>query len=145
MELKPEICNCAALRQAARLVTQVYDQSLAPAGIRTTQYSVLAKLHRLGPMTINALATELVMDRTTLGRNILPLERDGLISIEQGTADARSKMLRLTKRGVDRLGAARPRWAEAQKRFESAFGSARAADLRGLLRDVVGSDFRSTA
>src|SRR6266853_633769 len=78
----PEDCNCLAVRQAARHITQFYDQLLAPSGLRTTQFSVLAKLRRLGPMTINALAAEMVMDRTTLGRNILPLERDGLIAVE---------------------------------------------------------------
>ena len=69
-------CNCLALRQAARHVTQFYDQYLASTGLRTTQFSILAKLHGLGPMTINALAGELVMDRTTLGRTMLLLERD---------------------------------------------------------------------
>jgi DNA-binding transcriptional ArsR family regulator len=80
--LMPQDCNCLAVRQAARHVTQFYDQVLAPSGLRTTQFSILAKLKRLAPMTINALAADLVMDRTTLGRNILPLERDGLISLE---------------------------------------------------------------
>src|SRR5438128_11920083 len=75
-------CNCLALRQAARHVTQFYDQYLASTGLRTTQFSILAKLQRLGPMTINALSRELVMDRTTLGRTMLPLERDGLIAIK---------------------------------------------------------------
>jgi len=79
-----------ALRQAARHVTQFYDQVLAPSGLRTTQFSVLAKLHHLGPTTINNLAKDLVMDRTTLGRNILPLQRDGLIAAVRGTADRRS-------------------------------------------------------
>src|SRR5947209_17853830 len=85
-------CNCLALRQAARHVSQFYDQHLAPTGLRTTQFSILAKLKRLGPMTINALARELVMDRTTLGRTMLPLERDGLITIKDGRriAGARS-------------------------------------------------------
>src|SRR5260370_33609472 len=77
-ELKPELCNCLAIRQAARHVTQFYDQFLAPVGLRATQFSILAKLKRLGPMPINGLARELVMGRTTLGRNILPLERTGL-------------------------------------------------------------------
>jgi hypothetical protein len=76
----PEECTCLAIRQAARHITQFYDQHLAPAGLRITQFSILAKLRRLGPMTINALADELVMDRTTLGRNILPLVREGLLS-----------------------------------------------------------------
>src|SRR5271166_4675541 len=105
-ESKRQECICLAVRQAARHVTQSYDQFLAPAGLRTTQFSVLAKLKRKGPMTINALAAELVMDRTTLGRNILPLERDGLISIEPLESDRRSKALHLTKAGDKRLEAA---------------------------------------
>src|SRR5215510_6998746 len=61
----PEECNCFAVRAAARHVTQYYDQFLAPTGLRTTQYSILAKLKRKGPLTINALAEDMVMDRTT--------------------------------------------------------------------------------
>ena len=86
----PEDCNCLAVRQAARHVTRFYDQFLAASGLRTTQFSMLAKLRRQGPMTINTLAADLVMDRTTLGRNILPLERDGLIAVEKGRRDRRS-------------------------------------------------------
>jgi DNA-binding MarR family transcriptional regulator len=133
-------CNCLALRQAARHVTQFYDQCLAPSGLRTTQLSILAKLRRLGPLTINALARELVMDRTTLGRTMLPLERDGLISIEDGSLDRRSKELHLTKSGVERLRVAAKLWSEAQARFEAAFGSARAATLRSELRAVASSE-----
>ncbi len=133
-------CICLAVRQAARHVTQSYDQFLAPAGLRTTQFSILAKLKRKGPMTINALAAELVMDRTTLGRNILPLERDGLISIEPLASDRRSKALHLTKAGDKRLEAARIGWVKAQARFESTFGSRRTSELRELLRAVVASE-----
>jgi len=79
---RPEDCNCFAVRSAARHVTQLYDQLLAPVGLRVTQFSILAKLERKGPLTINVLADDMVMDRTTLGRNIRPLERDGLISVE---------------------------------------------------------------
>src|SRR5271169_3434071 len=82
-----EECTCLAVRQAARHVTQFYDRHLASAGLRTTQFSILARLRRHGVMTINALAEDMVMDRTTLGRNILPLERDWLISIEPGRTD----------------------------------------------------------
>jgi len=61
---KAEDCNCLALRQAARHVTQLYDRFLGGADLRATQFSILAKLRRAGPMTINALAADLVMDRT---------------------------------------------------------------------------------
>ena len=136
-----EECNCFAVRAAARHVTQFYDQALAPAGLRTTQFSILAKLNRLGPLTINALARDMVMDRTTLGRNILPLERDGLIRIEATASDRRAKELHLTKAGEKRLQVARKGWSEAQARFETTFGPRRAADLRKILRAVVASEF----
>jgi DNA-binding MarR family transcriptional regulator len=140
-----EDCNCLAVRQAARHVTQFYDQFLAAVGLRTTQFSILAKLRYLGPVTINALAADMVMDRTTLGRNILPLEREGLIIIEPGRTDRRSKELHLTEAGAARLRAAVKLWAEAQTRFEASFGAKRAAELRGLLRAVSASDLEAGA
>src|SRR5204863_561304 len=103
-------CTCLAVRQAARHVTQFYDRFLAPSGLRTTQFSMLARLRRKGPMTINALAADMVMDRTTLGRNILPLERDGLLTIRPAPSDRRSKQLHLTKLGEKRLAAASEGW-----------------------------------
>jgi DNA-binding MarR family transcriptional regulator len=136
----PAGCNCLALRQAARHVSQFYDQFLAASGLRATQYSILARLHRKGPMPINALAAELVMDRTTLGRNILPLQRDGFISIEPGQVDRRSKELKLTKAGVARFRAASAHWTDAQARFEAAFGGKRAKALRALLHQVATND-----
>jgi DNA-binding MarR family transcriptional regulator len=142
---KPDICNCLALRQAARHVTQFYDQFLAPVALRTTQYSILAKLRRLGPLSINTLAKELVMDRTTLGRNILPLQREGLIAAVTGSADRRSKELRLTDAGLARLRQARRGWAEAQARFETAFGGERSLELRALLHAVSTSDLAGAA
>jgi DNA-binding MarR family transcriptional regulator len=140
-----EDCNCFAVRAAARHVTQFYDQFLAPIGLRTTQFGILVRLKRKGPLTINALAQDMVTDRTTLGRNILPLERDGLIRIAPAASDRRAKELHLTKAGERRLQAGRKRWAAAQARFESTFGTKRAADLRGLLRAVVASELAPTA
>jgi DNA-binding MarR family transcriptional regulator len=137
---QPEVCNCLALRQASRHVTQFYDQLLASSGLRTTQFSILIRLRLAGPMTINALAKALVMDRTTLGRNILPLEREGLIDVVSGRADRRSKILRLTKAGAARLRAARAGWTQAQAKFEAAFGGRRAAGLRALLQAVTATD-----
>jgi DNA-binding MarR family transcriptional regulator len=139
--LKPEDCNCFVVRSAARHVTQLYDQFLAPVGLHVTQFSILAKLKRLGPMTINALAKEMIMDRTTLGRNVLPLERDGLIRIEASASDGRAKELYLTKAGEKRLLAGREAWERAQARFTDRFGAKRAADFRAMLRAVVASDF----
>jgi len=136
----PEICTSLALRQASRHVSQIYDQRLAPSGLRTTQFSILAKLKQHGPMTIHALADLLVMDRTTMGRNIQPLQRDGLIAVAPGRADRRRKELRLTGTGTARLRIAFKLWKAAQNRFETAFGAKRTADLRALLRAVATSE-----
>ena len=141
----PADCNCLALRQAARHVTQFYDEFLTPTGLRTTQYSILARLNRKGPMTINALAAALVMDRTTLGRNILPLQRNGWIKIEPTASDRRAKTLQLTKAGEQRLQAALKAWSQAQAKFETTFGPKRAAELRAMLQGVVASEFDPAA
>src|SRR5260221_407331 len=143
-ESRTEACNCLAIREAARHITQFYDRFLAPAGLRTTQFSILAKLRRLDPMTINALAAEMVMDRTTLGRNILPLERDGLIAVEQGSRDRRSKELRVTEAGEARFRAGVKGWVQAQRQFEKAFGAECTAAFvpcglgaAGVLSDII--------
>src|SRR5262245_43359461 len=133
-------CNCLAVRQAARYITQFYDRYLAAVGLRTTQYGILARLKRQGPMSINTLAAQLVLDRTTLGRNIQPLERDGLIAIESDPSDRPSKILRLTKAGGARFRLAERRWVEAQKHFERAYGGRQASQLRENLRAVIASD-----
>jgi DNA-binding MarR family transcriptional regulator len=138
---KPEDCNCFAVRSAARHVSQFYDQFLAPIGLRTTQFSILAKLKERGPLTINTLAKVMVMDRTTLGRNILPLERDGLMQIGPSASDRRAKQLHLTNAGEKRLQAARKAWSQAQAQFETSFGTKRAAELRAMLRSVAASEF----
>jgi DNA-binding MarR family transcriptional regulator len=145
-ELMPQRdeCTCLAVRQAARHVTQFYDQYLAPVGLRTSQFSILARLRRRGSVTINELAAELVMDRTTLGRNILPLEREGLISIAPGRTDRRSKELKLTEAGLERLRAASEGWNKAQKRFASIFGEERTVGLRALLHEVSATDLPAT-
>ena len=138
--LNSELCNCLALRQAARHVTQFYDQFLASAGLRTTQFSILAKLQRLGSMTISALAADLVMDRTTLGRNLQPLAREGLVAVAKGRTDRRSREIRLTDTGAERLRTAVEGWVKAQARFEAVFGEQRSSELRTLLHAVLASE-----
>jgi DNA-binding MarR family transcriptional regulator len=140
-----EECNCFAVRSAARHVTQFYDQFLAPLGMRTTQFSILAKIKWRGPLTINELAKIMVMDRTTLGRNIQPLERDGLIRIEAVASDRRAKELHLTGTGEKRLQAALKAWIQAQTQFEAGVGAKRAAELRALLGSVVAVELTGTA
>ncbi len=88
-------------------------------------------------MSIHALAEAMVMDSTTLGRNILPLEREGLIAVAQSAKDRRSKEVALTSAGRDRVALAYDGWREAQRQFEKAFGAERAGALRAILHDVT--------
>jgi DNA-binding MarR family transcriptional regulator len=136
----PEFCTCLAIRQAARHVSQFYDQHLAASGLRRTQFSILAKLQERGPLTINGLAEALVIDSTTLGRNIVPLQRDGLIAVVRGVSDRRSKELHLTDVGLERLNEAWAHWAKAQAGFDAAFGSRQDSELRTLMRAVTTTD-----
>jgi DNA-binding MarR family transcriptional regulator len=140
--IAPTECHCLAVRQAARHVTQFYDRFMAPFGLRSTQFSILSMLRRAGPLSINALAAALVMDRTTLGRNIRPLQRGGLVTAVVGKDDRRSRQLQLTPRGRARVVVARKGWTRAQAGFEAAFGRGRAGELRGLLQSVSASQLR---
>ena len=141
--IAPTECHCLAVRQASRHMTQFYDRFMAPYGLRSTQFSVLSMLRRSGPLSINALAAELVTDRTTMGRNIRPLQRAGLVTAIVGREDRRSRLLQLTPKGLARINAARGGWTKAQAAFEAAFGKTRAGDLRGLLHAVSASELRA--
>lgn len=144
-KLEPEICNCAALRQAARRVTKLYDEMLAPLDLGLNQYSILSRLARVGPSTIQDLAQLLVMDRSTLGHLVRPLEKRGLIRLDVPEHDRRSRVIALTAAGAALLDEARPRWSQAQRRFESTFGKAAALDLRTTLKGVAAADYRRAA
>jgi DNA-binding MarR family transcriptional regulator len=133
----PADCNCLAIRQAARQVTQLYDGYLAAAGLRSTQYSILSRLARMGPLPINKLAEAMVMDRTTMGRAVLPLERERLVAVSSGKQDGRVRTIRLTPAGEKRLALARTLWLQAQEKFETSYGTGAAADLRSALTRVV--------
>ena len=134
------LCNCLALRQASRYVTGMYDQVLSEAGLRVTQFSILYTLLGLGPMTVNQMSTQLVMDRTTLTRNLKPLERDALVTTGPSEHDKRERVIGLTPAGKAKVKAVLPLWRRAQQTFEQNFGSERAVELRALLRAVVEMD-----
>ena len=136
--IEPAICNCLALRQAARHVSALYDRHLAAEGITTAQYSILAKLKRLGPQSIGALAAMMVMDRTTTTRAVRPLARDRLVAISPGK-DERTRVVSLTPAGEKRASAGAVRWREAQKEFETGYCAQAAERLRRELAEVVGS------
>ncbi|MFP3550015.1 MarR family winged helix-turn-helix transcriptional regulator [Paraburkholderia sp. SIMBA_049] len=133
-------CNCLAARKASRYLTAAYDQALAPADLRATQFSILYKLAKDGPLTIGDLAAAMAMDRTTLSTNLKPLERDGLIEMVPGQ-DRRVRMVVVTDAGVTRYRTALPMWQAVQQEFEGNYGEKRAVALRNALRNVLNSGF----
>lgn len=140
-ELEPEVCNCAALRQAARRVTKLYDDALAPTRLGVNQYSILSRLSHVGPSTIQALAQLLVMDRSTLGHLLRPLDKRGLVKLDVSGQDRRSRVVALTQAGEAAVAKARPRWAAAQRRFECTFGKEAAFELRTVLKEIATAEF----
>jgi DNA-binding MarR family transcriptional regulator len=144
-EAEPESCNCAALRQAARRVTRLYDEALAPMGLGVNQYSILARLGRAGPSTIQDLARLLVMDRSTLGHLLRPLEKRGLVRLRVSERDGRRRVAALTPAGRALVARGLPLWARAQERFASAFGETGSAQLRAVLAQVAMLDFGDSA
>jgi DNA-binding MarR family transcriptional regulator len=125
--------DCFAIRQAARYVSQLYDRHLAHVGLTITQFSLIGRLKRVGPMTMKQLAEAMRMQRTTLVRTIQPLRRNGLVSSEALGTDVRTLSIALTAAGEERLKAGRVHWYAAQAEFEHRFGEQRAAALRGEL------------
>src|ERR1700704_961721 len=135
-------CTCGSLRKASRRVSQFYDSALAPVGIKSTQFAILAEVDRgslEGPVTMCELATLMVMDRSTLGHNLRPLERDDLVALRLSDDDRRKRFVELTKKGRLLLRKARRLWQHAEGRFERIFGKEPAAELRGVLLNIAGN------
>jgi DNA-binding MarR family transcriptional regulator len=117
-------CAGFTLRRASRAVTQHFDHALAPVGLRTTQFTLLGALALGGPVSINALARGLVMDRTTLTRNLRVLRDAGLVETRTGRGGREVQFL-LSDEGRDALARAIPVWREAQASIVTAFGETR--------------------
>ncbi len=130
-------CVCFNLRKTARAVTQAYDEQLRPSGLRTTQFSLLAVLASHGPLTVAALADRMVVDRTTLTRNLKLVEAQGLVSVAAGRADRRTRIVELGAPGRAALARAMPYWQKAQAQMVARLGVAGWRGLRAGLEGTV--------
>lgn len=126
-------CSCTALRRAARRVTQFYDDKLAAAGLRVTQYAILALLHESGCLSVSGIGQGLELDRTSTTKNLGPLQRAGLVQVTQPDEDRRRRVITLTRRGRSTLAIAFPLWCQAQSDLEAA----NRGRLMGELRDSL--------
>jgi DNA-binding MarR family transcriptional regulator len=128
-------CACGRLRRATRAVTQLYDDALAPCGMRITQFSLLRTVQRNGETAISQLAAAALLDRTALSRTLDPLLEHGWVSVTIGS-DARTRRVRLTAAGEAALAAAEPHWRRAQAKVAERLSSARFETLIALLADL---------
>jgi DNA-binding MarR family transcriptional regulator len=129
-------CACFNLRKASRIVTQHFDAILEPSGLLITQFTILVAVEMAKSGTINELAEVLGMDRTTLTRNLKPLERERWLKSEPGQ-DQRTRIVSLTTEGEEALAKALPLWKQAQRGVEETLGQQRWNTLLSHLTEAT--------
>lgn len=132
----PTPCLCNALRRASRAVSRLYDEELRGVGLRTTQYSLLSLLHRLGEVRQGDLEPLTVLDQTTLTRTLRPLVDRGWVAVRAGK-DRRERLVSVTAAGTAKLAKARPAWQRAQGRLRSLLPGGVWEDLMSGLPEVA--------
>ncbi len=128
-------CPLGHLRMATRMMEHIFDKILRPSGLRGSQLPVLAVTALIGPATMSNLAERLVMDRTTLTRNLKPLEKRGLLKISVGQ-DRRTREVSLTPEGERVLTQAVPLWEASQKLVIEELGNRWHRELMENLSEV---------
>lgn len=111
-------CLCILARRSARSLTDIYDRALEPSGLKITQFSLLRAIDRLQNPSLTDIAQVTGLDRSTLGRNLRVLEKDGLVSLSQGL-DERTRVPELTANAKKALRIAQPLWDAIQKKMAS--------------------------
>ncbi len=129
-------CVCFNLRRVTRIITQQYDSELRRQGIRSTQTPILQALCARESWTMVELSEWLGMDRTTLVRNLRPLERDGLLKSSGGGHGVQVEVS-ITEKGRKQVEKFTPAWRAAQDRIVKTLGEEKWADLLDKLRTAA--------
>jgi DNA-binding MarR family transcriptional regulator len=127
------LCTAARVRKAARVVSQIFDRHLEPYELTITQFGLLAYINTLDGIGIGELGEKLMMDPTTVTRNLKPLQTRALVVLAPDPQDRRARCLHLTSAGRDAYKAAKPGWAKAQHEVESTLGDADTTTLHAAL------------
>jgi len=131
-----QICVCANLRKKTRVVTQLYDKLLQPTGLKVTQYSMLANIGHQQSVSISRLGEILLLDQTTITRNINLLKQNGYVDLTRDSQDARTKVITLTNKGVEKLNEAAPIWQDIQERIINDIGLEKYNDFYETLTTI---------
>jgi DNA-binding MarR family transcriptional regulator len=135
-DTRPRGCTNLKLRQLARRVTQHFDVELGKAGLKTTQYSLLSHVLRLGPIRPGDLAQAMTLDASTLTRNLKPLLAAGWVELAAGT-DGRSRSVTITEPGRVKQAEGQRRWRVAQEGINELLGVQRVVALHALLDESL--------
>ena len=135
-EAKPQGCTNFKLRQLVRRVSQRYDAEVGKAGLKTTQYSLLSHVLRLGPIRPGDLATAMTMDASTLTRNLKPMLAVGWLQMSAGE-DGRSRLVHITDTGRDKRAEAQRHWKAAQDGLNQLLGVERVRAIHALVDDSL--------
>lgn len=131
-----QICVCANLRKKTRVVTHLYDKLLQPTGLKVTQYSMLANIDHQQSVSISQLGDILLLDQTTITRNINLLKQNGYVDITKDPQDARTKVITLTEKGVEKLNEAAPIWEDIQEKIINDIGLEKYEDFYETLKSL---------
>jgi DNA-binding MarR family transcriptional regulator len=134
--IKPQGCTNFKLRKLMRRVAQHYDIEMSKIGLKTTQYSLLSHVLKLGPIRPGELAQAMVVDASTLTRNLKPLVDAGWIEVSAGS-DGRSRTVTITDAGRDKRYEAQRRWKAAQESINQLLGVERVLELHALIDDSL--------
>jgi len=132
---KSSPCNCLNIRRASQALTEVYDEFLAPSNIKIGQFSLLKHINQLEPVSVSDLALIIRLDRTTLVRNLKPLEQSGFVE-DISTQGTRNRQLKLTAKGVETYKHAEELWEKAQNFLEQYLGRGNIDVFRTLLSKI---------
>jgi DNA-binding MarR family transcriptional regulator len=130
-------CICTSLRHAALSLTDLYDRVLAPSGLKITQFVILRDLilRQEPEKSITSLAQEEGLDRTTMGKNLRVLAREGMVAFAIGE-DRRERVVRATEKGRKAFEQAIPLWEQAQTQTRQALGQEHVQTLLTLLTQI---------
>ncbi|MFJ7949983.1 MarR family winged helix-turn-helix transcriptional regulator [Lysinibacillus sp. NPDC096418] len=131
-----QICVCANLRRKTRVVTQLYDKLLQPTGLKVTQYSMLANISRQKAVSISRLGEILLLDQTTVTRNVNVLKQSGYVSVTKDKRDSRTKIISLTDQGIEKLDEATPIWQDLQEKIINDIGLEKYKDFYETLKNI---------
>jgi DNA-binding MarR family transcriptional regulator len=134
--VSPKGCSSLKLRRLSRRVSQHFDQIVAGAGLKTTQYSLLSHVVQLGPVKPGELAVHMDMDASTLTRNLQPLIVQGWVEVGPGE-DARSRAVVATDAGREKRSEAQKEWKRAQLALNQRLGAERVARLHALIDECL--------